>query len=62
MKHQEIADHINENCIQSSCLMCLEADKYASYNDCPYLKLKQIARERLVTIQDVKKSMEESEV
>lgn len=32
---------------------CCEADKYPSYNDCPYLPLKEIACNRPLTAADV---------
>ena len=62
MTYQAIAEHINEQCITVNCLMCDEADRYSSYKDCPYLALKQIARHKPVTIQDIQKSMLNSEV
>lgn len=51
---QEIADYVNSNCVEAACFMCAEADKYDSYTECPYLALKQIARERKVTVDDIK--------
>lgn len=48
-----IAQRVNKNCVRASCLICAEADKYPSYTDCPYLPLKQIARERPITSADV---------
>ena len=53
MNYQEIAKMVNKNCKPASCFVCAEADKYEKYTDCPYLKLKQITREREVTAEDV---------
>ncbi len=48
-----IAQRVNKNCTRASCLLCAEADKYPSYNDCPYLPLKEIACNRPLTAADV---------
>lgn len=48
-----IASRINKICNKAACFVCDEADKYESYEQCPYLPLKQIARERPVTADDV---------
>ena len=53
-----IADFVNRNCQKASCLMCKEADKYKTYNDCPLLALKQIGRERKLQPQDVPDKVE----
>lgn len=54
-----IAKRVNENCAKSSCFVCREADKYENYEDCPYLKLKLIARERKVLPEDVSDELAE---
>lgn len=48
-----IAQRVNKNCTRALCLLCAEADKYPSYNDCPYLPLKEIACNRPLTSADV---------
>lgn len=53
MTKQEIANHINRVCNRASCFICAEADRYESYEQCPYLPLKQIARNRKVLPEDV---------
>lgn len=53
MTKQGIAEHINQVCNKANCLMCAEADRYESYEQCPYLALKQIARTRKVLAEDV---------
>ncbi len=50
---EKIAKAVNGNCIKASCFICKEADKYEDYTKCPFLALKQIARERKVTADDV---------
>lgn len=48
-----IANYANNRCNKQSCWYCAEADKYKNLEDCPFFKLKQIARERTVTSEDV---------
>lgn len=50
---EEIANYVNRNCQRASCFVCKEADKYENYTQCPYLQLKQLARERRVTTKDI---------
>lgn len=52
-----IANRINKNCFSSSCFVCAEADKYDDYTQCPYLELKQIGRERKITVDDIPDSL-----
>lgn len=53
MDKQVVVNFVNRNCTRSACLMCNEGDKYESYEDCPFLSLKQITRDRNITINDV---------
>lgn len=48
-----IANYINDKCNRQSCWLCAEADKHEKIEDCPFFNLKQIARERKVTNEDV---------
>ena len=48
-----IANHIDKRCVKQSCWYCNEADKYESYEKCPYFKLKQIAKGRTLTSEDI---------
>ena len=48
-----IANYANNRCNKQSCWYCAEADKYKNLEDCPFFKLKQIARERTVTSEDI---------
>lgn len=48
-----IARMVNKNCRRASCFVCGEADKYENYEDCPYIGLKQITREREVKAEDI---------
>lgn len=57
---EEIAKAVNRNCVNASCLMCREADRYGDYKKCPFLALKQIARERKVVADDVPDSLIEA--
>ena len=59
MTKEQIANKVNRVCMKASCLMCFEADKYASYADCPVFQLKQLGRARPVTADDVTDEIEE---
>lgn len=48
-----IAKMVNKNCRNASCFVCFEGDKYENYTDCPYIKLKQITRERKIEAADI---------
>lgn len=53
MTKKDVATKVNRICVKSSCLFCYEGDKYADYSQCPYLPLKEIARERELTDSDI---------
>lgn len=53
MTKEAIANHINKICNKASCFVCAEADKYEHYEQCPYIKLKQLARKRKVLPEDI---------
>ena len=48
-----IANYINDKCNRQSCWLCAEADKHEKIEDCPFFNLKQIARERMITSDDI---------
>ena len=50
---QTIVNHVNRICCKSSCFLCSEADKYDTYENCPYINLKEIAMQRRITIDDI---------
>ncbi len=49
----ELIKRLEKGCIPASCFVCKEGDKYENYTDCPYNKIKQIARERKLTVDDI---------
>lgn len=54
---ENIAKRINTICAKASCFVCAEADKYEDYKQCPYLALKQIARDRKITAEDISEDL-----
>ena len=48
-----VANFINRNCLKATCFICGEADKHGGFSNCPYLELKQEARNRKITSDDI---------
>lgn len=55
---KDIAQFVNRNCRQASCLICKTADLYDNYENCPYFNLKQLSRDRKITAEDVPDDLE----
>ena len=59
MTNEKIVKFVNRNCRLTNCFLCPMDEIYHSYKNCPYLRLKQIARERKIIIDDVKANYKE---
>ena len=44
---------VKRNCLRAGCFVCDEGDKYEDYTKCPYLPLKEIAKQRELTEDDI---------
>lgn len=58
MEKERIVKFINTNCVKASCLVCKTADKHGGYNNCPYLDLKQRARDNPLKVSDIPDDMQ----
>lgn len=48
-----ILKYVKRNCLRAGCFICDEGDKYDDYTQCPYLPLKELAKQRELTEEDI---------